>query len=145
MDQYRTRVLPPNEWYRLGLPSDQLPADPSTAVIIVVEAPSGAIVGRWMAYNTVVLEGLFIDEAHRYRPGVAGQLLQAMVAELADRDVPMAMTLIQSAEVARLAERHGLTPIEGGVWILDLRPVLSALTRPLPEPLHADHVDISER
>lgn len=128
MDRYRARVLPPDEWQRLGLHPDALPADPSCALILVVENEAGAIIGRWFAYNTVVLEGLAIAPDYQKHPGVAARLLQTMTAELIDRGVPQAITLIQTEDVARLAERHGLTPLDGQLWVLDLR----AMVQPQP-------------
>jgi hypothetical protein len=126
MDAYQARVLPPHEWHRLGIPAESLPRDTDQAIIIVVENQAGDIIGRWMAYTTVVLEGLSIAPNYRYHPGVAGRLMQAMTASLVDRQVPMAMTLITDEPVARLAERHGLYQAEGKLWVLDLRRLLAA-------------------
>jgi hypothetical protein len=122
-EPYLARLLPPDEWYRLGLPAAILPTNPDRALVIVVE-DQGQIVGRWMAYETVILEGLAIAATHQKRPGVARQLLQAMTRELAARGVPQATTLIQDPEVAALAERHGLLRLPGQLWVLDLRPLL---------------------
>lgn len=126
LDAYFAHVLPPAEWYRLGLPPESLPTNPEHALIIVVENADGEICGRWMAYETVVLEGLAIDPAYQKHPGVAGRLMQAMTTELISRGVPMAMTLITDGDVARLAARHGLYQLPGAVWVLDLRPLMGS-------------------
>jgi hypothetical protein len=126
LDKYVARLLPPNEWGRLGLPAHVLPHDAERAVIMVVEDDAGHLVGRWFAYDTTVLEGLWIAPECRHHPGVAGRLFQAMTAELAGRSVPMAITLITDPEVARLAARHGLTDVEGKLWLLDLRRLIES-------------------
>jgi hypothetical protein len=127
MDRYLARLLPPNEWHRLGLAPEHLPRDPDRAVVMVVEDENGTICGRWLAYDTTVLEGLWIAPEHRTHPGVAGRLMQAMTAELAGRMVPMAITLITDPAVAMLARHAGLYETEGQLWVLDLRHLIEAM------------------
>jgi hypothetical protein len=140
LDKYLARMLPPDEWHRLGIAPELLPRDPDRAVIMVVEDEAGGIIARWMAYDTTVLEGLFVAPAHRHHPGVAGRLLQAMTAELVGRNVAMAITLIEDPEVMQLAERHGLYSLPGQLWVLDLRQLLAAGAAP-PDPQLKDNAE----
>ncbi|PYQ25565.1 MAG: hypothetical protein DMF56_27175 [Acidobacteria bacterium] len=123
MDRYRARLLPPGEWHRLD-PQLTPSLDPHRALIVVVENETGNIVARWMAFDTVALEGLSIDPAYQKHPGVAARLMQAMTAALVERNIPQAITMITAPEVERLAGRHGLTPAPGRLWVLDLRGLL---------------------
>jgi ribosomal protein S18 acetylase RimI-like enzyme len=127
MDRYHARLLPFAEWDRLD-PALTAALDPNRAIIVVVENEVGDIVARWMAFDTVALEGLSIDPGYQKHPGVAARLLQAMTVELMARGVPQAITMITAPEVERLAERHGLTRAPGNLWVLDLRPLLEDTT-----------------
>src|ERR1044071_7902640 len=126
MERYTARLRPHEEWDRLNPPPESLPHDPASAVIVVIEDPTGRIVARWFAYTTVALEGLWVAPDHRHHPGVAARLMQAMTAALVDRNVQMAVTLITDDGVARLAMRHGLFQVPGALWVLDLRTTLMA-------------------
>lgn len=128
---YATRILPPDEWGRLasleslGIPPDRLPP-PDSLVIVVEREGDQAIVGRWMAYNIVVLEGLAIDPAYQHFPRVAGGLLNRMMDELRTREIPAVLTLIQTPEVERLAEHAGFVQVPGTVWQKDLQDLRQA-------------------
>lgn len=116
---YTPRILPPEEW-------DRLPAEvvgglnPNYAVVLVVEDLAGAIVGRWVVLNTVHLEGLEIDEAHRGNPVVAGQLVRAMITALKEMAIPSVLTIIQDPRVRAMADHFGFRPIPGTIHRLDL-------------------------
>ena len=116
----QVRVLPPEEWYRLeGLPiaTHGLP-DPTYTTIIVVEA-GGKIVGTWSALMPVVLEGLWLDEAHRHTTA-AGRLLIEMKRYLYEEGITIAYTLVQTPEVLALAEKAGFTKLDGDFCMLSL-------------------------
>lgn len=118
---YITRILPPKEYQRLpGITADQLP-DASRSLVVVVENERGEIVGRWMALDVVALEGLQIEEGHRGNPVVAKLLLGRMLQILTERRVASVLTIVQSAEVERLAGHAGFDPVPGTLFQKDLR------------------------
>lgn len=120
---YRARVLPGDEWaaragelahYTAGLP------DPEFSILVVVEDTAGRIVASWLAMNTVHLEGLYVDPAHRHTAPVARELLAQMVGELISRQIPAAVTIAQDPAIAELAEHAGFVQIPGTLWQLTL-------------------------
>lgn len=119
---YVARVLPPAEYSRLielGIPVDRLP-DPEGTIVVVIEL-GGKIVGRWMALNAVMLEGLQIEEGYRHIPGVARKLLETMLKELRGRDLASVLTIVQSAAVGDLAAHAGFALLPGTLYQKDLR------------------------
>lgn len=116
---YTARELPPEEWTRL--PTEmQAALRPELSVVVVVEDAAGEIVGRWAAMNVVHLEGLYIDEAHRGNPIVAGGLAATTIQTLRAHGVASAVTLIQADEVRALAAHFGFTLVPGTLHRLDL-------------------------
>jgi len=114
------RVLPPEEWDRLrdfAFATNGLP-DPTTSVIIVVETATGEIVGIWAMLLQPVLDGLWVDPAHRSTL-VAGQLLRTMKAFLQEFEIPAAFTVISDDSVRTLAAKAGFTKVPGDLWILE--------------------------
>lgn len=122
---YRGEVLPFSDWPTLesaDLPLTHLP--PAGSLIVVtkdLDLPRSPIVGRWMAYSVVMLEGLWLAASHRGRPGVARRLLHKMLQELRDRNVQAAITISQSPEIDAMAERAGFVRVPGTIWQKDLR------------------------
>lgn len=115
------RPLPFEEWDRLeGLPilANGYP-DPNTTMIIVAEHPEDGVVGVWSAVTPVYLEGLWIEPKHR-NTTVAGRLLSTMKGLLKEMRVSRAYTLVQSAEVLKLAEKAGFERVEGDLCALNL-------------------------
>ncbi len=120
---YATRVLPPAEWERLrelpgyaaGLP------DPDSTIIFVDETPAGEIVGTWGIFLNPVLDGLWVDPAHRHTI-IAGQLLRAMKAFLQEQGVSYAFTLISDPSVMTLAHKAGFVRAPGDLWMLQVPP-----------------------
>jgi len=113
------RLLPPGEWPRLaGLPfaSQGLP-DPSSAIVFVAEDPTGAIVGLWAIFLQPVLDGLWVDPAHRLTP-VASQLLTTVRAFLQTEGVQYAFTVIADPGVMVLAHKAGFVRAPGDLWML---------------------------
>jgi hypothetical protein len=118
---YATRLLPVEEWEKLrALPfgANGLP-NPDLTMILVDELEDGTIVGIWAAQTMIMLDGLWVDPAHRDTP-VAGQLLRGMRAELAARDLHTSFTLISDPHVMVLAVKAGFTRAPGDLWMLQL-------------------------
>ncbi len=116
---YQARILPPEEWDRL--PEEVRSAiTPEGAAVIVVEAADGAIVARWVALNTIHLEGLYVDPDFRGNPVVARQLTTFMVDALRLLGVPQALTIIQDDRVRRMAATMGFVEVPGTIHHLTL-------------------------
>lgn len=114
---YTARELPPEEWDRLeGLGLAQSLPDPATATLLVVEH-HGAIIASWVAMTTIHLEGCAIAPAHQKSPGVVKALVEGMNDLLSARDIPQVLTVTQTPDVARLAEKLGGQPL-GTLWLL---------------------------
>ncbi len=120
--RYWAGVLPPDAWGtltgELAIPTERL--NPDHAVVVAVKSPAGVPVARWVALNTVHLEGLLILEAYRKNPAVAGKLFVAMVAALREAGVVEVLTLVQDPAVQALAEQAGFSPVPGRVYKLVL-------------------------
>lgn len=105
---YVGRILPPEEWKRL--PADLVaPLDPEYSYIAVVEY-DGAIVARWMALNTVHVDGCYISPHHR-GPTVTRELVVAMFGALEAAGVQSILTLIADPKVMELARHLGFQPV----------------------------------
>lgn len=115
---YTSRILPAEEWDRLPTEVTHT-LNPDFSYVAVVEM-DGEIVARWAALNTVHLEGLFIEEAHRQHPAVARQLMTTMFQTLKGVGVVSVVTIIQDPGVQALAERVGFVVVPGAVYRLDL-------------------------
>lgn len=114
------RQLPFEEWDKLaGLPivAAGYP-DPNVSIILVAEE-DGHIIGTWMALTPIVLEGLWVDEAHRHSMAL-GKLFLTMKNLLGDMGMAAAYTLVQTPEVLDLAIHGGFKPISGTFCMLDL-------------------------
>lgn len=120
-NRYLTRVLPADEWQKLGLPDESLPSDPENALVVIVQNSEGEVIGRWMAYSITILEGLEIDPRYQKRPTVASRLFTSMIRLLRYRGVTAASTLIQKTEIEELAKHVGFTQLPGSLWQIDLR------------------------
>lgn len=119
---YTARLLPPEEYSKLetvGIPLEALP-NPATSLAAVVEE-DGRIIGRWLAINVVMFEGLQIEESHRHVSGVARRLQETLIEALKARGIVAAITLITKPEVASLARHAGFIPLTGTLYQLDLR------------------------
>jgi L-amino acid N-acyltransferase YncA len=118
---YTLREIPPSERRALqvrGVLPPILPADESS--FILVETAGGSFVGRWMALDAVVLEGLYIAPEYRGKFGAAKKLLYGMLDRLRQRKIREVVTLIQDPMVERLAEKAGFTPLAGRLWRKEL-------------------------
>jgi N-acetylglutamate synthase-like GNAT family acetyltransferase len=119
---YTSRILPAEEYWRLmdlGIPAESLP-HPDTSIIGVIEE-DGQIIGRWMAVNVIMFEGLKIEEAYRRRPGVARRLLNLMIGTLRAKGVIAVTTITQEQAIGDLACRAGFCRIPGTLYQKDLR------------------------
>lgn len=118
---YTSRVLPAEEYHRLtscGLAAELIP-DPVASIVVVVEE-DGVIIGRWLAYPILVLEGLEIVETARHRPGVVRRLWLTMMQALRDHGIPHVFTLVRTKTVADLAEHGGFVIVSGTLFQKDL-------------------------
>lgn len=119
---YTSRILPPEEYYKLeavGVPADSLP-NPATSLVGVVEC-DGLIVARWIAMNVVMMEGLRVEEEFRNIPGVARRIVAVMMEELRSKNIEAVLTIVQSPEVGGLAMTAGFEFIPGQLYQKDLR------------------------
>lgn len=119
---YTSRILPPEEYYKLetvGVPADSLP-NPATSIVGVVEL-DGLIVARWIAMNVIMMEGLKVEEEFRNIPGVARRIVSVMMEELREKGIEAVLTIVQSPEVGCLAMTAGFDPIPGQLYQKDLR------------------------
>ena len=118
----KTRVLPVDEWPRLGgMPAwgeAPLP-DPEHALIVVVEDDGGEILMHWVAVTFVHLECLW------KRPdcgaGVTRALLETMFDELRSRDIAAVWTIAQTPEIDRLARHAGFERLPGAMYLKSLQ------------------------
>jgi hypothetical protein len=118
---YTLREIPPGERRALqvrGVLPPILPA--AERSFILVETAGGSFVGRWMALDAVVLEGLFIASEYRGKYGAAKKLLYGMLDRLRARNIREVVTLIQDPAVERLAEKAGFAPLDGRLWRKEL-------------------------
>lgn len=112
------RAVPHEEWAGLqGVPYDLSRVDPLYAVLVVVE-DAGQVVGCWLALNTVHLEGLYIDPAHRQIAGVAGRLFAGMVEALQRAGTREALTMTTDPIVRGMAIKAGFEPVVGELFKL---------------------------
>ena len=115
---YTLREIPASERRALQI-RGVLPAvlpRAENSFIVIITAGDGSFAGRWMAVDTVALEGLFISEAYRRKSGVARRLLHGMLDQLRARKIQEVVTLISDPAVERLAEKAGFTPFAGRLW-----------------------------
>lgn len=116
---YTAEVLPPNLWEQLtgdlALPVAQLNPEHTVVVVVWVHEPDGSsrVVGRWVAMNTVHLEGLFVDPAYRKNPAVAGHLFMGMIETLRGLNLPEVVTLVEDPAVQALATQAGFQRLPG--------------------------------
>lgn len=118
------RRLPPEEWQRLlkvppfdaGVP---LTISPGVDKVIVLEDPSGKIVGYWMAFLAVHLEPMWIDPEHRGRVSVNRKIWREARAAVLEFGTNIAFALINAdSPAARYAERLGFRRTIGDCYFV---------------------------
>lgn len=119
---YTVEVLAPEAWTDLQgeLAVGEGRLHPEHSVVVVVRNPAGEPVARWVALNTVHLEGLLVLPPYRKNPAVAGKLFLGMIEALRDLGIPEVLTLVQDPAVAHLAAEAGFQPVPGQVFKLVL-------------------------
>lgn len=103
-----TRVLPPEEWARLGDTdlARYLPLfEPADVRVVVVER-DGRIVAAWGVLHVVHLEGVWIAPEYRRRGTVAARLLAATLRVARDWAPRWAFTGADTKDVAALLTKH---------------------------------------
>ena len=114
---YTVREIPPAERVALQIRGVLPPVLPAgDHAMILVETAGRNFVGRWMALDAVVLEGLFIAPEYRGKYGAAKRLLYGMLDRLRQRNIREVVTLIQDPAVELLAEKAGFVPLDGRLW-----------------------------
>ncbi len=121
-----TRELPREEWGKIveaEAGRDVLAAAPSDTQIrvVVVEDEAGAVVGSWLVYPAVHVEGFWIAEAHRGRGSVLRRLLLGMTKAARTFGVAAVMTQSMSPKVDDLVSGYGGTMLQGRAWWFPLR------------------------
>lgn len=117
------RQLPFEEWPRLTeiggpLRGVEMTASPDHTIILVAEE-GGAIIGYWMAFNTVHAEPLWIDEKHRHAGATAKGLWERMIQVLSLGGIGYVFAIVgdQDAEtVGRMAEGIGFERLPGHLY-----------------------------
>jgi hypothetical protein len=120
MGNVRVRQLPVEEWERLrGLPiAARTMPDPERSFILVAE-DEGEIVGTWGVVFAPVLEGFWVAPAYR-KKSAAAKMWFLMKQTLTNWVIPQALTLVQTEDVADLAEHAGFEPLDGILYSLNL-------------------------
>lgn len=121
-----TRLLPEEEWPRLKgteLESVWPILQGENAKVIVVEEGEGAsakIVGTWAVYPMIHCEGVWIDESHRGKAGVARRLIAAMKEEVTKFGARGMITAAINDEVAKMINALGGVEIPGRAFVVSV-------------------------
>ena len=120
------RTLPREEWGKIIEADggrDILAAAPPTShlQVVVVEDESGAIVGSWLVYQAVHVEGLWVAPAHRGRGSVMRRLLAGMTRAARALGVSSVMTHSMDPKIDDLLAGYGGTALQGRAWALPLK------------------------
>ena len=116
------RVLPKEEWHRLGdLPISELfPfVRPEDIRVIVVEA-EGAIVGTWTLLRMTHLEGIWVDEKHR-NAGVVRSLMRTAFREADEWANGWVLTGANTDAVRGILARLQATKVDMDTYMLGLK------------------------
>lgn len=117
-----TRLLPESEWPRLKgteLESVWPILQGENARVIVVEE-GGEIVGTWAVYPMIHCEGVWIDEKHRGKAGVARRLIHAMKEEVTKFGARGMITAAINDEVAQMINTLGGVEIPGRAFVVSV-------------------------
>lgn len=108
------RELPPNEWHRLAETEGPFAGKPFPASdgcrVLVMEAPTGEIVGHWPVFDAVHLDGLWKRPDYRNRAILDRLFLGALVTMLQTLGVQYAFAVIREEDretSGQLAETCG--------------------------------------
>lgn len=118
-----TRELPREEWGKIteadGGREILAAAAPHTQIkVVVVEDEAGRVVGSWLVYPAVHVEGLWIAPDHRKRASVLGRLLSGMRRAADGFGVTQVLTQSLAPEVDDLLSSYGATMVPGRSWAL---------------------------
>jgi len=112
---FTTRVLPHEEWSRLGRTSLRKiwgRLDPARNTIVVVER-RGAIVGTVMLMQAVHAECLWIAPDHRRKASVLRRLRARAFVEARQQGAPTLLAAALSTRMQRLLVKLGARPLPG--------------------------------
>lgn len=112
---FSMRVLPHSEYRKLvGTELETLlPHLPNAARVLVIETPTGQVIGCWGLMPIYHAEGLWIHPAHRGRGRVALRLLEGMRALCRSLGVQTVATASVSEQVDRLVRHLGAVELPG--------------------------------
>lgn len=113
-----TRVLPPDEYHKLGgLPISSLqPPDPTRCQIVVVEDGT-EIVGTMAVIVLPILEGVWVKEDYR-KTAAFGRLWKGMQKLLKTMDIHSVAGFVQTPEMVALAATAGFDRMVEGTLCL---------------------------
>ena len=119
----RSRLLPPEDWGRLGgteLASVVDRLNPETTQVLVVETSEGAIVGCWALLTILHAEGIWIDPAYRRTGAVARRLLRAMRVAVTNTGAGSVVTGSCADGITDLLQRLGAKPVPYQEFVLPM-------------------------
>lgn len=121
-----TRELPREEWFKIteadGGRDVLAAAAPSSQIkVVVVEDDAGAVVGSWLVYPAVHVEGFWVAPAHRKKGSVLRRLLLGMTRAARGFGVTQVLTQSLAPEVDDLLAGYGATMVPGRSWAVPLR------------------------
>lgn len=123
-----TRVLPPEEYYRIA---EDLPESPLAqvdfaqlnGVVCVAEAHGPAppvIIGAWCLILTWHAEPVYIHPDYRRRgleqSTVAHHLYAQLQATMSAANVQQALAIVEDPALQQVVERMGFTPVPGALY-----------------------------
>lgn len=112
------RVLPSEEWSRLGDP--QITALPPGAATVLVVEIAGEIVAHVVTMLVAHVEGLTVDPAYQTHAGVGRALISLLAATLRRAGVEEALTQIDTPAMEILCAKAGGRPLPGVTWVLPI-------------------------
>ncbi len=117
----QTRILPPDEWTRLqGTEAEALVPhlDPSHAAVLVVESDDGAIVGCWVALQTLHAEAVWLSPELQNPAPVAKRLVDGMFDIARAGDMRAIYTSALTDDVRKLIEKLGGSALPGTAHVI---------------------------
>lgn len=118
----KTRILPPEEWYRLkGTEAETLwpTLNPDNARVLVVEE-NGQIVATWTAMRVVHMECIWIRPSHRGLVSIARRLFMGLREIASAWGANYVWTGSLSAEVTDFIGRFGGKELPGKHYVMPL-------------------------
>lgn len=113
---YNTRLLPPDEWYKLDSKSFFSLDDAHTNVMVIEK--DGVIIAHWCLVPIYHAECVWVAEDHRGNPVVAKRLLLGMKTMANQVGANIIITTSTSADVSKILEKLEAEKLVGEHWVI---------------------------